>query len=149
MTLFKKITVLILIFSFFALTSCSGVIDEADSTSTSDSIVSVENVIERTIRSGVEVDPYITVTIKNSGSDKIYELTISVTALNTVGSTISGPHSITITDFASSDELEVSEEIAFEVDFTGLSSHDDYDNIQFDFDWEVKKSGQVSTRLLY
>ena len=146
----KKSLVLILSFSLVFMGACSGIIEDGEDTVSVD-IVTVQNVVQRTVRSGASVDPYVTVTVKNSGTDKVYNLAIDVTALSGGGNVVSGPHTVSVLDFSSSSDLDVSSDLAFEVEFTGLSSHDDYATLRFDFDWEVKKSGQISSQqaLLY
>lgn len=147
----KKKILLLFLSAFFFLTACSGAVEETTDSDSSALVsdVTVENVVERTVRNGETVAPYITVTVKNRAGTKIYNLTITVTALSISGNIVSGPHSIVVTDFAISDDLDVSDEIAFEVEFIGLTSHDDYARLRFDFDWEVKKAGQVSAAILY
>lgn len=140
MTVITRFVMFIAILSLFA-TGCSrsGVSSDdvaTTSTSTGTGVITIVETLSQ------QVDVILWVHLQNDGEATITDLTVTVEPLSAIG-TVLGTWTIDLPDR----ELSSGEEIAFDISFSPtLTSHANYENIQYSFTWTESNEGILYTQ---
>lgn len=141
---FRSIAV-ITVFLFF-VSGCSR-LSEEESTSTAPKTkgVVVVDLVKNDLRNGESVSPYISVIIQNNLDKVALNLTAEVSLLR-LGSPLGPAVEVDLSTTLSPVQLDPLQKASFELVFSSIDSHDDYDQIKFDFKWNEENAGQVLFR---